>query len=117
MSAVALEIVLILALDTRPADAAIGIGIPACLDVVTGLQPSQEVSRRQPVEHIGGDKNSRCPQVLQHELQGRLLADFGHAVELGRADTLGVPPQYERGWNTLAKLAMDTSIAAPMPAL
>lgn len=39
------------------------------------------------------------------------------AVELGRSDTLGVPPQYERGWNALAKLAMDTDIAAPMHAL
>ena len=39
------------------------------------------------------------------------------AVELGRADILAVPPQYERGWNTLAKLAMDTEVAVPMHAL
>lgn len=39
------------------------------------------------------------------------------AVELGRAGTLAIPPQYERGWNTLAKLEMDKAVAVPMHAL
>jgi 2,4-dienoyl-CoA reductase-like NADH-dependent reductase (Old Yellow Enzyme family) len=36
------------------------------------------------------------------------------AVELGRTDALGIPPQYDRGWNTLGKWEMDRGIAAPM---
>jgi 2,4-dienoyl-CoA reductase-like NADH-dependent reductase (Old Yellow Enzyme family) len=36
------------------------------------------------------------------------------AVTLGRVEALGVPPQYDRGWNTLAKWRMDTAIARPM---
>jgi 2,4-dienoyl-CoA reductase-like NADH-dependent reductase (Old Yellow Enzyme family) len=39
------------------------------------------------------------------------------AVELGRTPTLAIPPQYERGWNTLAKLEMDRTVAVPMQAL
>ena len=36
------------------------------------------------------------------------------AAALGRADALHIPPQYDRGWNTLAKWEMDRGIAAPM---
>jgi 2,4-dienoyl-CoA reductase-like NADH-dependent reductase (Old Yellow Enzyme family) len=36
------------------------------------------------------------------------------AAELGRVDALPIPPQYERGWNTLGKWTMDPEIAAPM---
>lgn len=32
------------------------------------------------------------------------------AVELGRTDALKIPPQYERGWNTLGKFEMDFSV-------
>lgn len=39
------------------------------------------------------------------------------AAELGRAEALSIPPQYERGWNTLAAWQMDRAIAAPMHAL
>ena len=39
------------------------------------------------------------------------------AAELGRAEALHIPPQYERGWNTLAKWEMDRAIGAPMHAL
>jgi 2,4-dienoyl-CoA reductase-like NADH-dependent reductase (Old Yellow Enzyme family) len=36
------------------------------------------------------------------------------AAALGRAEALGIPPQYDRGWNTVAKWTMDKAIAAPM---
>jgi 2,4-dienoyl-CoA reductase-like NADH-dependent reductase (Old Yellow Enzyme family) len=39
------------------------------------------------------------------------------AVALGRADAVKAPPQYERGWNSIAKLAMRMETAEPMPAL
>ncbi len=39
------------------------------------------------------------------------------AAELGRVDALGIPPQYERGWNTLGAWRMDGAIAVPMQAL
>ena len=39
------------------------------------------------------------------------------AAELGRVAALGIPPQYERGWNTIAAWQMDKAIAAPMQAL
>ena len=39
------------------------------------------------------------------------------AAELGRVDALHIPPQYDRGWNTLGKWTMDRSIAAPMKTL
>lgn len=39
------------------------------------------------------------------------------AVELGRTDALRIPPQYERGWSTFGKLAMDFEIGKPQRAL
>lgn len=39
------------------------------------------------------------------------------AAELGRIEALGVPPQYERGWNAWGKVPMDRAIAQPTPAL
>lgn len=39
------------------------------------------------------------------------------AAELGRAAALHIPPQYERGWNTIAPWQMDKAIAEPMQAL
>jgi 2,4-dienoyl-CoA reductase-like NADH-dependent reductase (Old Yellow Enzyme family) len=39
------------------------------------------------------------------------------AVALGRTDALRIPPQYERGWSSLGKMAMEPAIGAPMPAL
>ncbi|WP_137126753.1 NADH:flavin oxidoreductase/NADH oxidase [Roseomonas sp. HF4] len=39
------------------------------------------------------------------------------AAELGRPDALGIPPQYDRGWNTVAKWQMDRAIAEPMHTL
>jgi 2,4-dienoyl-CoA reductase-like NADH-dependent reductase (Old Yellow Enzyme family) len=36
------------------------------------------------------------------------------AAALGRVEALAIPPQYERGWNTLGKWTMDTAIATPM---
>jgi 2,4-dienoyl-CoA reductase-like NADH-dependent reductase (Old Yellow Enzyme family) len=40
------------------------------------------------------------------------------AATLGRTEALGgVPPQYERGWNTLGPVSRDEAIARPMPAL
>jgi 2,4-dienoyl-CoA reductase-like NADH-dependent reductase (Old Yellow Enzyme family) len=39
------------------------------------------------------------------------------AVALGRQDALAIPPQYERGWGTLGKFALDRRIGEPMPAL
>ncbi|MBV1795953.1 NADH:flavin oxidoreductase/NADH oxidase [Siccirubricoccus sp. G192] len=39
------------------------------------------------------------------------------AAALGRTEALRVPPQYERGWNTLGKMTRDEAIARPMRAL
>ena len=39
------------------------------------------------------------------------------AAELGQATALHIPPQYERGWNTIAPWQMDHAIAEPMQAL
>ncbi len=40
------------------------------------------------------------------------------AAALGRTEALrGVPPQYERGWAALGRVAKDEAIARPMPAL
>jgi 2,4-dienoyl-CoA reductase-like NADH-dependent reductase (Old Yellow Enzyme family) len=39
------------------------------------------------------------------------------AVELGRADAVRTPPQYDRGWNRIGKLAMRTETGVPMPPL
>ena len=39
------------------------------------------------------------------------------AAELRRAEALHIPPQYERGWNTIAPWQMDKAIATPMQAL
>jgi 2,4-dienoyl-CoA reductase-like NADH-dependent reductase (Old Yellow Enzyme family) len=39
------------------------------------------------------------------------------AATLGRTEALRVPPQYERGWNTLGKMTRDEAIARPMRAL
>jgi 2,4-dienoyl-CoA reductase-like NADH-dependent reductase (Old Yellow Enzyme family) len=39
------------------------------------------------------------------------------AATLGRTEALKVPPQYERGWNTLGRMARDLAIAAPLPPL
>lgn len=39
------------------------------------------------------------------------------AAELGRTDALRIPPQYERGWTTHGKLAMDYDIGRPQRAL
>ena len=39
------------------------------------------------------------------------------AIELGRAEALRIPPQYDRGWNTLAKLTMDYDIGKPQRTL
>ena len=39
------------------------------------------------------------------------------AVALGRTESLSVPPQYERGWGTLGKMAINRGVGAPMPAL
>ncbi len=40
------------------------------------------------------------------------------AAALGRTEAMGgVPPQYERGWNTLGKMRRDEAMARPMPAL
>ena len=36
------------------------------------------------------------------------------AAALRRAEALGIPPQYDRGRNTVAKWTMDRGIAAPM---
>ena len=36
------------------------------------------------------------------------------ALALGRTDALRVPPQYDRGWNTLAQWEMDRAVAQPM---
>jgi len=36
------------------------------------------------------------------------------ASALGRVEALPIPPQYERGWNTLGAWRMDPAIAAPM---
>ena len=37
------------------------------------------------------------------------------AAALGRTEVLRVPPQYERGWNSLGRMSKDPAIAAPMP--
>jgi 2,4-dienoyl-CoA reductase-like NADH-dependent reductase (Old Yellow Enzyme family) len=40
------------------------------------------------------------------------------AASLGRTEAMGgVPPQYERGWNALGRMARDEAIARPLPAL
>jgi 2,4-dienoyl-CoA reductase-like NADH-dependent reductase (Old Yellow Enzyme family) len=39
------------------------------------------------------------------------------AAALGRTEVLRVPPQYERGWNTLGKMSRDPAIAVPQAAL
>jgi 2,4-dienoyl-CoA reductase-like NADH-dependent reductase (Old Yellow Enzyme family) len=39
------------------------------------------------------------------------------AAALGRTEALRVPPQYERGWNTLGRMTRDEAIARPMRAL
>ena len=40
------------------------------------------------------------------------------AATLGRTEALGaVPPQYERGWNTLGKMSRDPAIAVPQAPL
>jgi 2,4-dienoyl-CoA reductase-like NADH-dependent reductase (Old Yellow Enzyme family) len=39
------------------------------------------------------------------------------AAVLGRTEALATPPQYERGWNALGKVAKENSIARPMRAL
>ncbi len=39
------------------------------------------------------------------------------AVALGRVDAVRTPPQYDRGWNRIAPMAMRTETGAPMPPL
>ena len=39
------------------------------------------------------------------------------AIELGRAETMRIPPQYDRGWSALGKLPMDIDVARPQPSL
>jgi 2,4-dienoyl-CoA reductase-like NADH-dependent reductase (Old Yellow Enzyme family) len=39
------------------------------------------------------------------------------AAALGRPDAIKSPPQYERGWNAVAKVAMRMETAEPMPPL
>jgi 2,4-dienoyl-CoA reductase-like NADH-dependent reductase (Old Yellow Enzyme family) len=39
------------------------------------------------------------------------------AAALGRTQALAVPPQYERGWNTLGAMERDDDLAEAMPAL
>ena len=39
------------------------------------------------------------------------------AAALGRTEALAVPPQYERGWNTLGTMEKTDAIARPMPHL
>ncbi|HYI82370.1 MAG TPA: NADH:flavin oxidoreductase/NADH oxidase [Acetobacteraceae bacterium] len=39
------------------------------------------------------------------------------AAALGRTEALPVPPQYERGWNTLGRVVREDAIARPMRAL
>lgn len=39
------------------------------------------------------------------------------AVALGRPDAVKAPPQYDRGWNGIGKLALRTETGAPLPAL
>jgi len=39
------------------------------------------------------------------------------AAALGCTEALRVPPQYERGWNTLGTMTRDDAVARPMPAL
>ncbi len=39
------------------------------------------------------------------------------AAALGRTDALRVPPQYERGFHTLGRLARDPALAVPQPPL
>jgi len=39
------------------------------------------------------------------------------AVALGRTESLSVPPQYERGWGSIGKMAINRGVGAPMPAL
>lgn len=39
------------------------------------------------------------------------------AAALGRTEALAVPPQYERGWNTLGKVVREGSVARPMRGL
>ncbi|GGC27598.1 FMN oxidoreductase [Siccirubricoccus deserti] len=55
-------------------------------------------------------------------LLGRLLLRDPYwplhaAAALGRTEALKVPPQYERGWNTLGRMTRDPAIAAPLPPL
>jgi 2,4-dienoyl-CoA reductase-like NADH-dependent reductase (Old Yellow Enzyme family) len=37
------------------------------------------------------------------------------AAALGRTEALRTPPQYDRGWNTLSRTAMDRALAHPIP--
>ena len=39
------------------------------------------------------------------------------AAALGRSDALRVPPQYDRAWGSIGKMAMRLETGAPMPAL
>ncbi len=39
------------------------------------------------------------------------------AAQLGRTEALAIPPQYDRAWGALGKVAMDPAIGQPQPAL
>lgn len=85
-----------------------GAGIPvAAVGLITEPKQAQQILAEGKADLI------LLARVLLREPYWPMRA----AAELGRAEALGIPPQYERGWNTLAKWDMDQAIAAPMHAL
>ena len=85
-----------------------GAGIPvAAVGLITEPKQAQQILAEDKADLI------LLARVLLREPYWPMRA----AAELGRAEALGIPPQYERGWNTIAKWEMDNAIAVPMQAL
>ncbi|MBR0681428.1 NADH:flavin oxidoreductase/NADH oxidase [Roseomonas eburnea] len=82
-----------------------GAGIPvAAVGLITEPKQAQDILTEGKADLI------LLARVLLREPYWPMRA----AAELGRVDALHIPPQYERGWNTLGKWTMDPEIAEPM---
>ena len=86
----------------------LGAGIPvAAVGLITEPEQAQAILTEGKADLI------LLARVLLREPYWPLRA----AAVLGRTETLQVPPQYERGWNTLGKMTRDAAIGAPMAPL
>jgi 2,4-dienoyl-CoA reductase-like NADH-dependent reductase (Old Yellow Enzyme family) len=85
-----------------------GAGIPvAAVGLITEPAQAQEIIETGKADLI------LLARVLLRDPYWPLRA----AAALGKLETIGAPPQYERGWAALGKVGMNPAIGEPLEAL